>query len=446
MKQTETQDKDKVSSRGNILETQRYAETAIKVFDYIYTLPELESSFIFKTLLDEALELASQIKQSEVSKQFYKSVCEYCNKDIDITPLCRTLTQNEDKVDDALESIIRNDANRLRDLSHTSLPSTIEILSIRDFFVPTIAEKGYNQVESYFVKMTSGINLKEIEDNFTSEDGIKDNIFSFLGYQTIFYKVFIDLSNSKNDNDDRTTFDENLLKELKTFVALYCKGEILYYVFKTIFNTKIIQISLNLWKSIINYCKKDGIFCEIAQKRFNDYQSFWGGTQTSLSNYRFQTNDFQFNESCKPLGELYYENNPPENGQEPNYYGLYDFLINNKIIDSENCSWENFRNMFRNEGKVRPINIRTKYSYQMALIVDCLKKSLNTKYPHKEFVDIVNERFHFFKIKENNNKINEPSLTPYELNYRTMQSETINLDDALVIEIKKAFKEFNFYH
>ena len=82
--------------------------------------------------------------------------------------------------------------------------------------------------------MTSGINLKEIGDNFSSEDGLKENIFSFLGYQTIFYKVFIDLSNSKNENDDRTTIDENLLKELKTFVAFYCKGEILYYVFKTL--------------------------------------------------------------------------------------------------------------------------------------------------------------------------------------------------------------------
>jgi hypothetical protein len=438
MKQIETQDKDNISSRGNIPETQKYAETAIKVFDYIYTLPELEASFVFKTLLDEALELASHLNQPEVSKQFYKSVCEYCNKDIDITPLCRILTQNEDKVADALQSIIRNDANRLRDLSHTSLPSTIEILNIRDFFVPTIAEKGYNQVKSYFVMMTSGINLKEMEDNFSSEDGIKENIFSFLGYQTIFYKVFIDLSNSKNDNDDRTTIDENLQKELKTFVALYCKGELLYYVFKTIFNTKIIRISLNLWNSIIDYCKKDGIFCEIAQKRFNDYQSFWGGIQTSLSNYRFQTNDFLFNESCKPLGELYYEKYPRKNEQKPNYSELYYFLLRKKIINSENCSMDNFRNMFRNEGKVRPINLYLKNENIVALFIQLLNESLNEKKEtHKDFLERVKLRFHFYVLKKGSYELSN-------LNNRTMRGDSINQELPIVREIKEKFRNCNF--
>jgi len=437
MKQIVTQDKDNNSSRGNIPETQRYAETAIRVFDYIYYLPELEASFVFKTLLDEALELASHLNQLEVSKQFYKSVCEYCNKDIDITPLCLTLTQNEDKVADALKSIKMNDANRLRDLSHISLPSPSDILRIRDFFVPTIAEKGYNQVKSYFVKMTSGINLKEIGDNFSSEDGIKENIFSFLGYQTIFYKVFIDLSNSKNENDDRTTIDENLLKELKTFVAFYCKGEILYYVFKTIFNTKIIQISLNLWKSIINYCKKDGFFCDIAQKRFNDYQSFWWGAQTSLSNYQFQTNDILYTEQCSSIGELFNEKNVSKD-KKPNYDELYYYLVSIKIIKTEECGSDDFKKMFTKNGILRPINLYLKNENIVALFIQLLNESLNEKKEnHKDFLERVKPRFHFYVLKKGSYELSN-------LNNRTMRGDSINQELPMVREIKEKFRNYNF--
>lgn len=232
-----------------------YKNTAIVVFEFLMSLPETLSRFIFKRIVEEAYEIAScqdcskAINDlSEIFSTIYESLSK---KEIEYLANCANVSS------DVFVSAIEN---REPLFISDELPELSRLIKCYACFADSNSDK---QSKKDLEEIPFWTALEETlaipQPDITNDIYITtNNIF----YKLLYIKVF------------QLVIDEDFVEGYSHVLYWYCKGEILDVIFDCIWKNANTQIAKSLFTILTQACFENKHLSEITKKRYFEYAKY----------------------------------------------------------------------------------------------------------------------------------------------------------------------------
>ena len=328
-----------------------WTEKAFSMYRFLAQLPSPLSNILFKRIIDESYYIVSSYPRAEQIDSALEGICDAIDLDCnDFNPLLDYFDIRHIEKDEIDSTIATNDRHEIEDklksrIRLRELPAKGDLVDSYPCFSQTVIDDCVliNYKEIVRDKLNRMI-AKYGKEYLLSPRSTTFTPFQTLGYKTSFHEWF-------NDDSDRH-FDNR-------FFRWYCKGDLLSIFFDTIFRGESTSVSQVLWQYVNNACEKDPYLRDIVQEQYDDYRKF----SPSIPPHEFVCKGEKpkgaTTDSLKLLPALpRFAKDDKKNGflSENEMYTLYEELVRNGYLDSNDTPVEAFLRVFSGSGKTaRPI-------------------------------------------------------------------------------------------
>ncbi len=242
-------------------------ESAAAIYKFFINMPDLCLKSVYKEIVEDCFRLAELCPVDEARELLIKSICDNYEengnglKNHNLPIFTKWVRRNKSEegrgeVESDIEKAIKErDYDMLSRLLMDDILYKNEVVSLYELFILK------NKVEG------NDANL-ELPNEPREVDVIDSNPFRMLGFMS-FYTKYCEI------NPDSETYSDSDKTILYNFRNEYYSGYIMDCVFDTIYKCNVTMLSRELWNYVKKTTEENQSFCDITQKRFDEYRKFY---------------------------------------------------------------------------------------------------------------------------------------------------------------------------
>lgn len=285
-------------------------ESAAAIYKFFVNMPDLCLRSVYKEIVEDCFRLAELYPVYDARELLIKSICDnyeengngLSNHSMPIFTKWVRLNKKQNSRDNAVKkiekAIIERNYDMLSHLLNDDILYKEEVVSLYDLFVI----KSKVEIDPRIIPCDQQTRLKtcihdivdeeESDDEQRKVDVVESNPFRMLGFVSFYSKCWAAVPDP-NAISSKTM--------LYNFYNEYCLGYIMDCVFDTIYKCNVTMLSRELWNYMKKTTEKNPVFCDITQKRFDEYRKFYPQIQKVV--FKCENND-KNKDMVSPLPEL----------------------------------------------------------------------------------------------------------------------------------------------
>ena len=240
-------------------------ESAAAIYKFFINMPDLCLKSVYKEIVEDCFRLAELCPVDEARELLIKSICDNYEengnglKNHNLPIFTKWVRRNKSEksrgeVESDIEKAIKErDYDMLSRLLMDDILYKDEVVSLYELFILK------NKVEGDDANLVRPNEPREV-------DVIDSNPFRMLGFMS-FYPKYCDINPNSETDSDKTI--------LYNFRNEYYSGYIMDCVFDTIYKCNVTMLSRELWNYVKKTTEENQSFCDITQKRFDEYRKFY---------------------------------------------------------------------------------------------------------------------------------------------------------------------------
>ncbi len=285
-------------------------ETAAAIYKFFINMPDLCLKSVYKEIVEDCFRLAELCPVDEARELLIKSICDNYEengnglKNHNLPIFTKWVRRNKSEksrgeVESDIEKAIKErDYDMLSRLLMDDILYKDEVVSLYELFII----KSKVEIDPRIIPCDQQTRLKtcihdivdeeESDDEQRKVDVVESNPFRMLGFVSFYSKCWAAVPDP-NAISSKTM--------LYNFYNEYCLGYIMDCVFDTIYKCNVTMLSRELWNYMKKTTEKNPVFCDITQKRFDEYRKFYPQIQKVV--FKCENNDNN-KDTVGPLPEL----------------------------------------------------------------------------------------------------------------------------------------------